>query len=144
MDAAAPPPPVWHSLTAGGASAVVSRLVTCAFLGTLPGAVTKMQSRYLTTLRSSLSTCASATLNHAPGPRWLLVFTLNPSMPCTLPLWACSPVADPPDTVKARLQVQGSGGAGVLYRGTADAFAKIAAREVGSLPAAACSPCQGS
>lgn len=45
---------------------------------------------------------------------------------------SCShPLADPPDTVKARLQVQGSGGAGVLYRGTADAFAKIAAREVG-------------
>ncbi|KAL4423639.1 hypothetical protein ABPG77_009226 [Micractinium sp. CCAP 211/92] len=64
MDNAAPPPPVWHSLTAGGASAIVSRLVTY-----------------------------------------------------------------PPDTVKARLQVQGSGGAGVLYRGTADAFAKIAARE---------------
>lgn len=39
-------------------------------------------------------------------------------------------LADPPDTVKARLQVQGAGGAGVLYRGTLDAFAKIAAREV--------------
>lgn len=38
--------------------------------------------------------------------------------------------ADPPDTVKARLQVQGAGGAGVLYQGTLDAFAKIAAREV--------------
>lgn len=41
-----------------------------------------------------------------------------------------TPFADPPDTVKARLQVQGAGGASVLYRGTLDAFAKIAAREV--------------
>lgn len=78
-------------------------------------------------------------------PPWLLVFSgaQGPAMwSLCLTLKHRSPPADPPDTVKARLQVQGSGGADVLYRGTADAFAKIAAREVGPAArrAAAC-PC---
>ncbi|PSC69265.1 mitochondrial carrier family [Micractinium conductrix] len=64
VEVAVAPPPVWHSLAAGGASAIVSRLVTY-----------------------------------------------------------------PPDTVKSRLQVQGSGGCAALYTGTGHAFAKIAAQE---------------
>ena len=37
--------------------------------------------------------------------------------------------ADPPDTIKARLQVQGADGAAVMYRGTLHAFRRIAASE---------------
>jgi hypothetical protein len=37
--------------------------------------------------------------------------------------------ADPPDTVKARLQVQGAGGTAMMYRSTLDAFAQMARRE---------------
>lgn len=99
-DAAAPP---WHATIAGGASAVVSRTFTCAWVEPLPPPPLD---------------CPAAAACWDPAGHLRLAVPSN-----------CTP-ADPPDTVKARLQVQGSGGASMVYRGTADAFAKIAAREV--------------
>jgi hypothetical protein len=87
---------------------------------------------------------APARLPAACLPACLAAAVVRPlSPPAHLPHAACLPCpADPPDTVKSRLQVQGASGAGMVYSSTLDAFAKIGAREVrapglrgGGLPA---------
>jgi hypothetical protein len=136
VEVAVAPPPVWHSLAAGGASAIVSRLVTCelhegarshrdsdraAQLAAVKGR--RMVSHHrlhsagkVRCVPACLRACLPACLPHSP------LATVPPS--CPFP-------SDPPDTVKSRLQVQGSGGCAALYTGTGHAFAKIAAQEVG-------------
>lgn len=72
--------------------------------------------------------CAAAIWQERCGPLAAIVACLPPLMPpplCPLPTRS----TDPPDTVKSRLQVQGSG-SGQMYSGTVDAFAQIARREV--------------
>lgn len=101
--------PFWHGMVAGGSSGVISRLFTCA-----PFAREHQHSA------ASLSQCARAS---APQIERLCVCIFNA-------LWFDPPhplllVADPPDTVKSRLQVQGASGSAVQYAGTLDAFTKV-------------------
>lgn len=110
--------PAWHALAAGASSAVASRTFTCGLAG----------CRWR--LAGALPSAAGAAGCLLPSCGLFSRPTAHPRC-ITSPIHPPAPPADPPDTVKARLQVQGAGGGQVLYRGTIDAFAKIAAREVG-------------
>lgn len=124
-------PPAWHALAAGASSAVVSRLFTCEPPPPLlPCCQSEQLQQPAFVLPPIAGMRATAILSVDQQQQQHLQSSLRRChVDRTAGRFPPSP-ADPPDTVKARLQVQGAGGAGVLYRGTLDAFAKIAAGEV--------------
>ena len=136
-------PPLWHGLVAGASATMISRCVgqTCASgppvslrWCTLWCCSPPTTCGYAWIDQEPTATVSAPTAHtHSTPPALVQVLHL-PSYPASTHstvscLLCCRFFTYPTDSVKARLQLQGTAGSAVLYSSTLDAVRKIAARE---------------